>query len=682
MIEVSNKEHKRVSNREFLNGIFGESYILSHVTDFPYNPNAIPKERHLAAWAGDYFSRYHFEQNTNQYFTISLFNCDEEQKARRRKALFKQTPCIVLDDVKEKLPMEEVQKLPEPSWVLETSVGSEQWGYIFDTPCEDRNRVENLLDGLVANGLAPKGKDPGMKGVTRYVRLPEGVNNKASKLVNGQPFKCRLLVWEPERKTTIEALAAPFHVDLDAVRREARIDGAVSISDHPVINIPEIIHIKEERSAGRFDITCPWVNEHTDADDSGSAVFTNSDGAMGFKCHHGICESRTGADLLEKIELLDTGFKLRLRHWQVVRAFANVKAAETEPALPTKSSPLDLLRSTVANGGSQKMKSQMMADKFVLKDLAILGQWTVFYAGPNTGKTLLVQWLLKEAIETGDIDGSKIFYANCDDSYKGAIEKLEIAEQFGYQMLLPNVKDFKTNSLVETMSLLAKSNEAMGVIIITDTLKKFTDLMDKKISSTFGNVAREFVSGGGTLICLAHVNKHKGADGNSIYAGTADIRDDADCVCMIEHLGSTKSFDAGEVHTVEFVSSKSRGDVIQSIAFQYTKKKGTGYRALFDSVERVDNSIAEGAKNVFSAIEKQTADRKIIEAIKTALTNGCNGQGKIIEFCTSTSDVVSHRGVKRALEEYGGCLWNVRKGDNNAFIYTLIEAPLLEKSFY
>ena len=150
-----------VNNDGFIKAIFGQDHLWCHVTDFIYDPGAIPKDKHLIAWKGDYYSRYNLAEKTNQYFTISTFYCDDQNQARRRKALFRQTHCIVLDDVKEKLSLDQVQKLPQPSWILETSIGSEQWGYILNTPCTDRNRVENLLDGLVANGLAPGGKDPG-----------------------------------------------------------------------------------------------------------------------------------------------------------------------------------------------------------------------------------------------------------------------------------------------------------------------------------------------------------------------------------------------------------------------------------------------------------------------------------------------------------------------------------------
>lgn len=320
-----------ITNNEFLTALFAEDAPWVHVTDFPYDPSNIPKEQHLTAWKGDYFSRYTIGVNTNQYFTISNFYCDEQGTARRRKALFRHTRVIVLDDVKEKLSLEEVKKLPSPAWILETSSGSEQWGYILDKPCDNRSMVENLLDGLVANGLAPDGKDPGMKGVTRYVRLPEGVNNKASKLVNGQPFKCQLTLWQPFNRVTIEQLAAPFHVDLHAVRRESRVDGAADVSDHPLLKIPHIIKIKEIRSDGRFDITCPWVDEHTNADDSGSAIFTNKDGSIGFKCHHGACQDRTGTDLLRVIEQQQSGFGVEFAGWKAVRAFETIEQTPVAP---------------------------------------------------------------------------------------------------------------------------------------------------------------------------------------------------------------------------------------------------------------------------------------------------------------------------------------------------------------
>lgn len=337
-------------NQEFLQALFKEDAPFVHVTDFAYDPNNIPSDRHLVAWKGDWFSRYRMAPGANQYFTISIFNPDERSVARRRKALYLRTRVIVLDDVREKLSMDAVGRLPEPAWILETSPGSEQWGYILTEPCHDRGRVENLLDGLVANGLAPDGKDPGMKGVTRYVRLPDGCNTKASKMIDGKPFQCHLKEWHPSRTTTLEALALPFNVNLDAVRREARVDGAADIPDHPLLQIPDIIHIKEVRSNGRFDITCPWIDEHTGGDDSGTAIFTNDDGSIGYKCHHGGCSDRTARDLVRYIEDQSPGFGEVFSGWRMQRVFADIKEEPSflgTPTIPDPPREISFLGTTV-----------------------------------------------------------------------------------------------------------------------------------------------------------------------------------------------------------------------------------------------------------------------------------------------------------------------------------------------
>ena len=43
----------------------------------------------------------------------------------------------------------------------------------------------------------------------------------------------------------------------------------------------------------------------------------------------------------------------------------------------------------------------------------------MIYAKPNTGKTLLVIWMLIQAIKDKKIDGKNVHYINADDDYKG-----------------------------------------------------------------------------------------------------------------------------------------------------------------------------------------------------------------------------------------------------------------------
>jgi len=653
-----------ISNEEFLQAIFGNKWQQAHVTSFMQDPGNIPAGEAARCWAGGQYRSRPLTPDSNQFYTVSLFS-----EANRRKANFEACYVIGLDDVKEKLPLEQVMRLPPPSAVLKSSLHSEQWLYFLATPETFVSRVDNLHDGLIKNGLAPDGKDPGMKGTTRFLRLPEGCNMKAKRIAEngGKAPRCELSQWHPERRYSLEELALPFGVDLDAPRA-SKADGAAAVSDHPLLGVLQ----GHELSPGRFEVTCPWVDEHTGADDSGTAAFTNEDGTIGFKCHHGSCDSRTGRDLLAH---LGESFKDELKTWQMLREMTGAEAPPPPPASPPVSASTGGVLSSLLGMTSHDIyarEKQMKQDRFVLEGIALVGQWTAIFAGPNTGKTLLTQWLLREAVVTGGIDGSKVVYVNADDSYKGSTEKLRIAEEAGYRVLIPGDNNFRAEMLTTIMEGLVKEGTATGVVFVLDTLKKFTDLMDKKTASKFGVVAREFVSSGGTLIGLAHVNKHR-VDGKSIYAGTSDIRDDSDCVYTIEHTGESKAWDGGTTHTVQFECSKSRGDVAQVAAFQYTKTKGAGYRALFDSVERIDEGTA-------ATIKQRDGDAVEIEAITAALINGVTGATAISAFAAVT-DGVTRENVARVLKAHTGELWTLKKGAHNKSIYTLIGPVLPPVSF-
>jgi len=179
---------------------------------------------------------------------------------------------------------------------------------------------------------------------------------------------------------------------------------------------------------------------------------------------------------------------------------------EKKPPLePTEKPPFSFNQFSL-NGNSAVMREKMLNDTFVLDGIAILGQATAIYAKPNTGKTLLVLWMLIDSIKAKRIKGENVFYINADDTYKGLVTKLEIAEQYGFHMIAPSHGGFETNKFQSYIRQVIDDNTAHGVVIILDTVKKFTDLMDKKQASNFMKIGREFISSGGTLIMMAGKN--------------------------------------------------------------------------------------------------------------------------------------------------------------------------------
>ncbi|MDM7943385.1 MAG: AAA family ATPase [Hydrogenophaga sp.] len=292
----------QISNEQFLLDVFGDEYMLAHVTAFTESPDTLdPHSRKQSArcWAGGWYSdkARALVARSNTYFTISLFEPSVEdgiKKARRRKALHRVTCCIVVDDVGTKVPRD-VVTLP-PSWRLETSPGNCQVGYIISGGGEaDQVLVEGLVNAMVAKGLAVEGKDPGMKGVTRYVRLPVGSNRKSAYLerFGADGYLCQMLEYVPERKYTIAQIAEAFGISADDISKHTDCDGAkparhdAVVGGDPVLDaFAAIGAYKHALSDGWHDVTCCKVYEHTDSADNGAAVRLNSDGSYGYRCHH------------------------------------------------------------------------------------------------------------------------------------------------------------------------------------------------------------------------------------------------------------------------------------------------------------------------------------------------------------------------------------------------------------
>ena len=295
----------------------------------------------------------------------------------------------------------------------------------------------------------------------------------------------------------------------------------------------------------------------------------------------------------------------------------------------------------------------MLDDKFVLPEIGILGQITVLYARSNTGKTLILLKLITEAATKGDLRDLQVLYINADDTYKGQIEKAKICKEFDIQALVPNQSGFKNENLLRDIKKITEAKLARNVVLVVDTLKKYTDLMDKKLTSQFTALAREFVQMGGTLILTAHTNKHE-RDGEPIPGGTSDLLDDADCAYTLQEIGVE-----GDVHTVEFKQKKSRGDVAEKVLYQYDKAIGQGYVAMFNSVTKVDGAKSDSIKLRSEAINSLTENYELIKVIATVIMKG-NGKlpkGDVVKETRKISGESMHK-VRRVIQLHEGDNYN------------------------
>ena len=241
----------------------------------------------------------------NCYAVISAFQPENDGEMGRRKHLYVAGFAAMLDDLGSKVEMKRGLMLP-PSYMVETSPNNFQSWLFFDQPIEERERHEQLLDALVRSGLSIDGTDPGMRGVTRYGRMPFGINSKRKHGPKG--FKVRLVEWRPDRRYSVEQIVDAYNLALERPRKKyegpapskAAKDEASKEFATLLKAVDRLGLYKRPQRNGWHEVTCPWADEHSDGRDDGAAIAEpNSENGFkgGYRCHHGHCEKRTLNDL-------------------------------------------------------------------------------------------------------------------------------------------------------------------------------------------------------------------------------------------------------------------------------------------------------------------------------------------------------------------------------------------------
>lgn len=306
------------TNGEFLSAIF--QGLTEPLRPFVLGFAGKPKDR--KAWGGEAWRADKSNPDNpafNWYFSLATYQPADDGYHRREKdcvAVYG----VMLDDLGTKaLPLDRLDACP-PSYVIETSDGNFQAGYLFMEPVTDFDSIKDLNQSMVEAGLC----DPGAKSpTTRYGRLPFASNGKSD-----PAFQCKLTQWHPARRYTVAEIVdrlalAPPKAKASRKATPGRKAGAIDRNAEDGVYIPrpaenEVIGAlklrglyKQPLGSGKHDVTCPWVHEHTDQIDHGSAYSEPTDlYPIGwFKCQHGHGDKyRTGA-LLEFLGVTFTAAK-------------------------------------------------------------------------------------------------------------------------------------------------------------------------------------------------------------------------------------------------------------------------------------------------------------------------------------------------------------------------------------
>ena len=245
------------------------------------------------------------------YMGTSTVHRDADGRLRNRNDNFALCWCLVLDDVGTKVAVED---LPEyfrsPSWIIESSPGNYQYGFIYEDVIAQREVAQAVLD-QVTHAV---GADTGGNLACKLVRLPLGVNVKTAHAdADGALFRVQLQEFWPERlfpaaELMVAAGCSVTWEDLlddvaGAVARDQRrtlgTTGYRRVSYHAGGVVDEVAEwlieqgMVDETNGPWWRIRCPWWREHSNTDDpwAGYAPLGASDGGKGpdcraFHCFH------------------------------------------------------------------------------------------------------------------------------------------------------------------------------------------------------------------------------------------------------------------------------------------------------------------------------------------------------------------------------------------------------------
>lgn len=320
-------------------------------------------------------------------------------------------------------------------------------------------------------------------------------------------------------------------------------------------------------------------------------------------------------------------------------------------------------------GKTAEVERLMVDEVPILGQLALKGQATAFFAAPNTGKTLITLHLLLDSLSRGVIDKSKLFYFNLDDSGAGLTAKLDIADEYGFHTIVAGFGGFQTKSYREELQKLIDTDTAREVVVVLDTLKNFVDTMHKSESRAFTRLARQFVLKGGTVIALAHTNKHVGSDGKPVPAGTSDIIDDFDCAYTLQVLpGQVDPEDC----VVQFTNKKRRGSVVSTAGYSYAIEPSLSYQERLLSVRAVDPDRF----TVMQEAAELVSDAKMIDVVTACISEGVNKKMMLADATAARSNTTKRNALK-VIEKYSGDdperhRWQYQVGPRGAKLFRLL----------
>jgi hypothetical protein len=182
---------------------------------------------------------------------------------------------MMLDDIGTK------SKTPPlaPTWIMETSEGSFQWGYAFSdqpTKAEFSAAIRAIADAGYT--------DPGACNPVRNFRLPSSVNLKPDR----NKFESRLVEFHPDREYTLDDICAALEVT--PVEADSLTLRPIRLSDDGADDVmawlsEQGLILSRPNGEGWAGVICPNSAEHSDGNPEGRYMPSN----RAYCCLHSHC---------------------------------------------------------------------------------------------------------------------------------------------------------------------------------------------------------------------------------------------------------------------------------------------------------------------------------------------------------------------------------------------------------
>jgi len=177
----------------------------------------------------------------------------------------------------------------EPTWIIETSPGSFQWGYAFSEQ-PTKGEYCAAITAIAKSGYT----DPGATNAVRNCRLPGSVNLKPGR----DNFQARLVKFQKGLEYTLPEICQALGVTPDeadtakAISIKLRDTGEDSVLQW--LNDQNLV-LSSINAEGWLGVVCPNHAEHTD----GQVEARYNPLNRAFCCYHGHCDHLTSASFLD-----------------------------------------------------------------------------------------------------------------------------------------------------------------------------------------------------------------------------------------------------------------------------------------------------------------------------------------------------------------------------------------------